>query len=142
MPAEPDPLDLAAKALRHRDRSRAQIAARLEKAGVDAERTTRTLETLERVGYVDDTRFAAERAAALAERGFGDAAIRHDLEMSGVPQDLVADALAALTPEAERAEALAAELGRTSKTAARLARKGFAEESIEHALGAEEGLAK
>jgi SOS response regulatory protein OraA/RecX len=135
LPAEPDPLDIAAQALRHRDRSRAQIAARLERAGVDAERTNRTLETLERVGYVDDTRFAAARAAALAERGFGDAAIRHDLEASGVQQDAVAEALAGLTPEAERAVALAAHLGRTPKTAARLARKGFAEESIEVVLG-------
>jgi regulatory protein len=135
VPAEPDPLDIAARALRHRDRSRAQIAARLERAGVDAERTSRTLETLERVGYVDDARFAAARSAVLAERGFGDTAIRHDLEVSGVPPDAVADALAALPPEAERAKNVAAQLGRTPKTAARLARKGFAEESIELALG-------
>ena len=134
MPAEPDPLEIAARALRHRDRSRAQIAARLERAGVDAERTSRTLETLERVGYVDDARFAVARAAALAERGFGDAGISHDLEASGVGAEAVEEALAALAPEAERAEALAAQLGRTPKTAARLARKGFAEDSIELAI--------
>ena len=133
-PAGPDPVEIAARALRHRDRSRAQIVARLERAGVDGERATHALETLERVGYVDDARFAAARAAALADRGLGDAAIRDDLEASGIDGPVVGDALASLTPEAERAATIAENEGRTVKTAARLARKGFSEESIEAAL--------
>lgn len=134
MPAEPDPVEIAARALRHRDRSRAQIAARLERAGIAGERATDALETLERVGYVDDARFATARAATLADRGLGDAAIRDDLEASGIDADVVADALASLTAEAERAAAIVAGEGQTAKTAARLARKGFSEESIEAAL--------
>src|SRR4051795_1480182 len=82
--AEPDPIDVAARALRHRDRSRAQVAERLARAGVDDQQGVDALDTLERVGYVDDGRYAANRAAALAERGFGDAGIRHDLEQAGV----------------------------------------------------------
>ena len=42
------------------------------------------VETLERLGYVDERRFAASRAAALAARGYGDEAIRFDLEREGV----------------------------------------------------------
>ena len=42
-----------------------------------------TVERLERAGVVDDARFARARAAALAARGRGDAAIRYDLERAG-----------------------------------------------------------
>ena len=43
------------------------------------------------------------RAESLAGRGYGDAAIRHDLEQRGVAADLVEAAVAALEPEGERA---------------------------------------
>lgn len=136
MDARRDPLDVAVRALRHRDRSRAQVAARLERAGVDEAGRLDALETLERVGYVDDARFAAARAAALAGRGLGDAAIRHDLEGSGVEAGLVAAALAALEPEPVRAASIVASRGTGAKAAAHLARKGFGEEAIESALAA------
>jgi regulatory protein len=135
LPGDPDPIDVAARALRHRDRSRAQVAERLAQAGVDTERREDALDTLERVGYVDDRRYAANRAAALAARGQGDEAIRFDLESSGAQADAVEAALAALEPEAGRACAIASRAGRTAKTAAQLARKGFSEESIEAAVG-------
>lgn len=133
--AGPDPIDVAARALRHRDRSRAQVAERLARAGVDGAARDEALDTLERVGYVDDVRYAANRAAALAERGHGDAAVRHDLEAAGVPPHAADDALSALAPEADRARAIAAREGRTPRTAARLARRGFTEESVEAAVG-------
>ena len=133
MPSEqPDPLDVAARARRHRDRSPAQVAERLARAGVTDAKADDALETRERVGDVDDARFAANRASALAARGMGDEAIRHDLEAAGVQAD---EALAGLEPEADRARAIAARLGRTARTAAQLARKGFSEESIEAAVG-------
>jgi len=131
----PDPIEIAAKALRHRDRSRAQIAERLDRAGLDEAAQEEALDTLERVGYVDDSRYAATRAAALAERGQGDAAIRFDLEASGVGAEAVAEALGSLVPEADRAREIAARLGRTAKTAGQLARKGFGEDAIEGAVG-------
>ena len=77
VPSEPDPIEIAARALRHRDRSRRQLDERLARAGVDDDGRAEALETLERVGYVDDGRFARARAAALAERGYGDDGIRH-----------------------------------------------------------------
>jgi len=141
VPSEtPDPVDLAARALRHRDRSRREIDERLAKAGIAEEARADALDTLERVGYVDDGRFAATRAAALAGRGFGDEAIRHDLGRHGVEPDAVDHAVAALEPEADRARAVAARLGRTPKTGGHLGRKGFSADSIEAALGEIAGM--
>jgi SOS response regulatory protein OraA/RecX len=133
VPADPDPIEIAARALEHRDRSRRQLEERLERAGVDARGRAEALETLERVGYVDDGRYAVTRAAALAERGYGDDGIRHLLEQDGVPAEAAAEALAALPLERERAAAVVARLGPGPKTAAHLARKGFGEDAIESA---------
>ena len=136
----PDPVDLAARALRHRDRSRREIDERLAKAGIAEEARADALDTLERVGYVDDARFAAGRAAALADRGFGDEAIRHDLAGHGVASEAAGAALAGLAPEAERARQVVERLGRTPQTGGRLARKGFSADSIEAALGEIAGI--
>ena len=75
-PQTSDPVDLAAAALRHRDRSRLQVDERLARAGVEDDRRADALDALERIGYVDDARFADQRAASLADRGYGDEAIR------------------------------------------------------------------
>jgi regulatory protein len=135
--AERDPLEIAARALRHRDRSRQEIADRLARAGVEEAEQAEALEALERVGYVDDARFALARAEALAARNLGDEAIRHDLGGHGVAGRVVEEAIAALPPEASRAQALAGRLGRSAKTAAALARKGFSPDSLESAFGCE-----
>ncbi|MGZ4339354.1 MAG: regulatory protein RecX [Gaiellaceae bacterium] len=136
MPEKPDPIDVAARALRHRDRSRRQIEERLERAGVVSEdERADALEALERVGYVDDARFAATRAASLAERGYGDAAVRQLLAADGVPNEAVEAAVSGLEPERDRAVRLVARLGASAQTAARLQRKGFAEDTLESALG-------
>jgi regulatory protein len=133
--AEVDPIELATRSLRHRDRSRHEIDERLAKAGVGARERADALRTLERVGYLDDGRFAATRAAALASRGQGDRAIRFELGGHGLSAEQVEAALATLAPEAERAAGLADRLGRSPKTAAHLSRKGFSLESLETALG-------
>ena len=135
-PQASDPIDVAARALRHRDRSRRQIDEHLARAGVEDDRRADALDALERIGYVDDIRFAAGRAASLADRGYGDEAIRELLTADGVAPEAVEDAIAALRPELERAAALIAKLGASPRTAARLARKGFGEESVEAAAGA------
>jgi regulatory protein len=137
LPSTPDPIEFAARALRHRERSRQEIDDRLAKAGVGEDARAEALETLERVGYVDDARFARARAEALAGRDFGDEAIRADLERHGLAADEVAAALAGLESEPARAAVLVERLGRTPAVAGRLARKGFAEESLETALGGE-----
>jgi regulatory protein len=133
--AEQDPIEIAARALQHRDHSRREVEERLARAGIDENRLADALDTLERVGYVDDARFAGARAGALADRGYGDEWIRHDLAEHGVAPEAVAEAIGRLVPEAERAAALVEQLGRTPKTGARLARKGFGEDALETALG-------
>lgn len=130
-----DPIDLAAKALQHRDRSRRQVDERLAKAGIAAGQRADALDTLERVGYVDDGRYAAARAASLADRGYGDEAIRALLAEDGVAAEEVEAAIDALAPEPERAERLADRHGRTPKVAARLERKGFGQDALERAFG-------
>jgi regulatory protein len=134
-PQASDPIDLAAQALRHRDRSRRQIDERLARAGVEDDRRADALDALERIGYVDDARFAGQRAASLAERGYGDEAISALLAADGVSQDLVGEAVGALRPEAKRAAEIVASLGASPRTAARLARKGFGEDAVEAASG-------
>ena len=128
---EEDAVETAIRALRHRDRSTAELDARLAKRGIDAEEREQALETLERVGYVDDERFARTRAEQLAARSSGDALIRHDLEQRGVAAEVVEAALGSLEPERERAQRLVAQRGATLKTARYLAARGFGEEALE-----------
>jgi regulatory protein len=134
---EQDPVELAARALQHRDRSRRELDDRLARAGVGDTERAAALETLERVGYVDDGRFAASRAVSLAGRGYGDEAIREDLAAHGIDREAAAAAIDRLEPETIRAQELVERLGRSRRTAQQLARKGFSEESLEAALGAD-----
>lgn len=134
LPDPPDPIELATRALSRHDRTRGELEERLAGAGVDEAGRERALETLERMGYVDDARVALARAEALASRGQGDEAIRFDLERRGVEPDVIAEALAALEPELLRAERLVERLGATPKLPAQLRRKGFSEEALEAAL--------
>jgi regulatory protein len=105
--------------LRAADRSRAELDERLARKGIVDEERERTLDDLERLGYLDDARTAATRAERLASRGYGDAYIRADLEHRGLPAH---DALASLEPESERAARFVA------KGPVWLARRGFAHE--------------
>jgi regulatory protein len=139
VPADSDPVEIAARALQHRDRSRQQLDQRLARAGVDEAARAEALETLARVGYVDDGRYAQARAESLAQRGYGDAGIRHLLEQDGIEAGAVVDALAAIAPERDRAAELVARLGPGAKTAARLGRKGFGSDAVEAAAAGEVG---
>ena len=130
-----DPIEIATRSLRHHDRSRSELDERLAKAGVGAAERAEALDRLEQVGYVDDGRYAATRAASLASRGQGDAAIRFDLRGRGLDSQAVEAALATIAPEADRAAALVERLGRSASTAARLRRKGFSAEAVEGAFG-------
>jgi regulatory protein len=134
-----DPIEVAVRSLRTHDRSRAEIDERLAKAGISEQDRPEALDRLESLGYVDDGRLAMSRAAALADRGQGDTAIRFDLRGRGIADDAIETALAEVVPEVERAVKLAEQLGRTPKTAARLRRKGFGADALEAAFG--EGIA-
>jgi SOS response regulatory protein OraA/RecX len=130
-----DALTRALRALTVRDRSRRSLDDRLGAAGVAPRPRREVLETLERTGLIDDDRLAAARAQALAERGYGDAAIRFDLEHQGVAGEAVAAALARLEPERQRARRLVEQRGRDAKAARWLASRGFDAAAVEDAVG-------
>jgi regulatory protein len=134
----PSALDLAVGSLQAHDRSRSDVEARLARAGVAPDEVGETLATLERLGYLDDGRYARARAEELAHKGYGDEWIRHDLHEHGVERETIAAAVEALTREPERAARLAAGSGSAPdrRLAARLHRKGFSADSVQAALGA------
>ena len=113
------PEQVALRALSAADRSRAELDARLERRGFDEAERRQALDELERLGYLDDERTASLRAERLADRGYGDAYIRADLEARGLSPQA---GLAAIPPEQERAARFA------GRGAAWLARRGFARE--------------
>jgi regulatory protein len=128
---ETDAVETALRALRHRDRTVAELDARLRERGVGEDARQEALETLARIGYVDDERLARSRAEQLAARAAGDALIRHDLEGRGIDPELVVAALDALEPERERAQRIVASRGRSAKTARYLASRGFGPDALE-----------
>jgi SOS response regulatory protein OraA/RecX len=130
-------LAVATRALRVRDLPARRVAERLQRAAVAPDAVDESLAVLEQAGLVDDGRFAANRAQSLAGRGYGDAAIRHDLERQGLASDLADAAIAGLEPELARARRLVARRGSGLKTGRYLDSKGFADDTVEAALGAD-----
>ena len=132
----PEALEVAARALARRDYSEQELRDRLARAGIEPAEADETLAALRERGLLDDSRFAAARAQALAERGRGDLAIRFDLEGRGVDAELIEEALATLEPERERAERIVLGRGAGPKTARFLAQRGFDPDVVELAVGA------
>jgi len=122
--------------MRRRDLSERGIADRLARASVAPAAVEESLAVLARAGLVDDDRFARTRAGNLAERGYGDAAIQHDLRRQGVAPEVIQAALEGLEAEVERARRLVERRGQGPSTARYLASKGFGEEALEAAAGA------
>ena len=138
-PETPDAVDAALRALRHRDLSAADLEHRLEAKGFEETERADALATLQRTGLQDDRRFAESRAESLAARGAGDALVRHELVRAGVDDDLIADAIALLEPEHERAVRIAERRGYGPKTARYLSGKGFSEDSIGALVASSDG---
>ena len=134
-------LAAAGRALRNRDHSAGELDRKLEQRGASSAERLGALETLERAGLVDDERFATRRAQALAERGWGDEAIRVDLEGREVATELVEQALSTLEPEAKRAVALAERRGGGLRAARWLAARGFGSDALEGVIANEGGAA-
>jgi SOS response regulatory protein OraA/RecX len=138
MAQEPESaLAVATRALAGRDFSERGLRERLRRADVDPVEAEDALEALLRAGLVNDGRFAHSRARSLAERGKGDAAIRHDLEQQGLAGEEIGAALASLEPERERAERVIARRGGGAATARLLAGRGFGEDAVERAVAPE-----
>lgn len=130
-------LAVATRALARREYSARELRERLLRAGVGGPEAEEVLEELQRVGLLDDGRFARERARVLAERGKGDAAIRFELERAGVEAEETDLALGELDPERDRAARLVERRGATPATARLLASRGF-DEAVVEALVAQE----
>ena len=128
-------VDTALRAVSRREQSTAELDRRLRQRGFAPGLREETLNRLERVGLVDDERYAMRRAESLSERGQGDEAIRWRLERDGVPGETAAKAVAALPPERQRARLVVAAQGTGARTARELARRGFGEDAVEEALG-------
>ncbi|HEU4449611.1 MAG TPA: RecX family transcriptional regulator [Gaiellaceae bacterium] len=128
-------LEAAARTLARRDLSERRLRERLAARGVRPPAAERAVTALTSAGLVDDARLARSRVRALADRGWGDEAIAARLEGEGFGRELLPPALAELAPEAERARALAAGARDRTRAWRLLARRGFAPESVEAALG-------
>jgi regulatory protein len=124
-------VDHAVRALARRDHSTASLRRKLERAGVSEPAQAAALDHLSRAGYVDDGRYAAERAAVLAERGYGDAWIRADLDRQGVERETAEAAVAGLQAEPERALRVTTRAGGGLRAVRSLVRRGFSEDTLE-----------
>lgn len=133
-----DALTKATRMLARRPLPRALLEERLEKRGVALVAREQAVEALERAQYVNDRSYALGRAQGLAERGYGDAAIRHILEQERVSSELIEGAVASLEPEPERARAIAGSIPDRKRLLGRLARRGFDYDTVEQ-IAAEKG---
>ncbi len=128
-------LTTAGRALAQRPLSRREVSERLRGRGVAPPVEQETLSTLATAGLLDDARLANARAAALADRGWGDLAIAARLRRAGLEEAEVRAALADLPPEASRAAARIGDVADRRKAWSLLARRGFSADAIEGALG-------
>ena len=126
-----DATELALRALRHRNRSRNEIAQRLQRAGVAPDEREAALDRLTEAGLLSDERYAEERATTLSSRGASDVQIRHELRRQGVDHASVEHAIGQLEPEDERAARIYERRGGDAKALRYLAGRGFAAESLE-----------
>jgi regulatory protein len=127
-------LEAATAALARRDHSAAGLVGYLAERGIDLDEAQQAVERLAQAGYIDDARTASARAESLAARGYGDAAIRADLESRGLVAERIDAAIGALNLELDRARSIVELDGGTARTARRLIAKGFSEDSVESAL--------
>jgi SOS response regulatory protein OraA/RecX len=129
-------LAAATRSLAAGDRSQRALERRLAHAGHSAEARDEALAALGRAGLVDDMRLAANRAELLAGRGYGDAAIRADLERRLVADEAVTEAVAGLEAERDRVRGLLTGQTVTPALLRRLAARGFSHDTLEEvALG-------
>ncbi|HEU4491383.1 MAG TPA: regulatory protein RecX [Jiangellales bacterium] len=118
--------------------TRAQLTQALQRRRVPDDVSAAVLDRLAEVGLIDDAAFAdAWVETRHAGRGLARRALAHELRHRGVPDDLVDDALDRLSPDEERATALAlvrarlpatrrlAPLTRRRRLLGLLARKGY-----------------
>lgn len=124
-------LSAATRSLASSDRSQRALEQRLARAGHSTAAREAALAALGSAGLVDDARLAESRAALLARRGYGDAAIRADLRRRMVASEAAADAVAGLEPELDRTRELLRGKELTPTLLRRLAARGFSRDTLE-----------
>ena len=134
----PTAYDKAGELLARRPYFRAELAARLARAGYEEDEIAGALARLARVGYLDDEALAAAEAERLRERkGLGRARIAADLSRRGAPRSIAAE-VATESPDDELTRARDEAARWSAKTrnpqpatlARYLERKGFSARSI------------
>jgi SOS response regulatory protein OraA/RecX len=124
-------LTKATRMLARRPLPRALLEDRLERKGVTPAALAEAVAALERAQYLNDHSYALGRAEGLAERGYGDSAVRYILEQERVASELAEEAITSLEPELERARAIAQAIPDRKKLLGRLVRRGFDPDVIE-----------
>jgi SOS response regulatory protein OraA/RecX len=129
-------LAAAKRSLAASDRSQQELEWRLARAGHSSAAREDVVQALDRAGLLDDTRVARARAGRLARRGYGDAAIRADLQRRLVRADAAADAVESLEPELDRAQRLVAGQSVTPALIRRLSGRGFSRATLDEVVSA------
>jgi SOS response regulatory protein OraA/RecX len=124
-------LRAATRSLAASHRSRQDLERRLARAGHPEAARMDAIAALAVAGLLEDTRLAETRAEQLAQRGYGDAGIRADLQRRLIPAEVAAGAVAALEPELDRARRLLAGRCVTQALIRRLSGRGFSRETLE-----------
>ncbi len=142
--------DVCLRLLAMRGRSRHELLTALERKGFSEPVRTAALEKVQGFGYLDDERFARERAAVLLQRGrYGPQAVQQRLRAHGLSREEARAAVASASEAVEfDAEAAARQVleqrglaGRklAPKEHARAGRllvsRGFSEDVIQRVLG-------
>jgi regulatory protein len=90
-----DPFATALRLLTVRDRSSSEVANRLRQKGCEETRIAEVLERCRNLGYLDDARFARQRAQMLRRQGRAvGRRLLADLLAHGVPEQMARDAMA------------------------------------------------
>ncbi|MEX2464997.1 MAG: RecX family transcriptional regulator [Gaiellaceae bacterium] len=131
-----DALHRAGRALARRPLSEQRLEERLERQGLAPDARRNAVTRLKASGLVDDAKLARGRADSLAGRGWGNSAIAARLAADGFAESAARGAIETLEPEMERAVALVVNVPDRRKAWALLARRGFAPDSVETAIGA------
>jgi SOS response regulatory protein OraA/RecX len=129
-------LTSATRSLAASARSRRDLDRKLDRAGHTRAAREEAVAALAGAGLLDDSRLAEARAEQLARRGYGDAGIRADLQRRLIAADAVAEALAALEPELDRARRLLAGQSVTPTVIRRLSGRGFSRDTLEELANA------
>lgn len=143
-------MEVALRLLRHRGRSRHELRMALARRGFPEGELAQVLLRLGELGYLDDARFARQRAATLLRDGkLGPAAVLQRLVAHGLPepeakaaleearQEAGFDPLAAARALLERRDLWGRVLteAERARAARMLAGRGFSEDVVERLLG-------